>query len=253
MRRRDCDQEGARRYEALAATVDGLAVTHLQTALRTLGQDVPIDGCFGGATQDALLEMLGQPDFDQARGDTEKLRDAIWAKAVPLVRQAETDSGADTHAQDGKAGRSGEMPAPVGNGYPPHFCQADPRWAERVLGQKKTMRKAGCAVTCCAMLVKHYVPNDIIMPACPDGAPEDERFFLDVFLDQNGGYQGDSLVWGKVCDFAAQHGVQLDYKRETGLLDDQRAALDRACDLIEQGIFPLLRVRYAKDHWNAPF
>ena len=103
LQRRDCDQEGARRYEALNATVDGLAVTHLQTALRALGQDVPIDGCFGGATQDALLEMLGQPDFDQARGDTEKLRDAIWAKAVLLVRQTETNNGADTHTQDGKS------------------------------------------------------------------------------------------------------------------------------------------------------
>ena len=142
----------------------------------------------------------------------------------------------------------------MGNGYPPHFCQADERWAERVLGQKKTMRKAGCAVTCCAMLVNHYAPLSVYpLPARPDDEEPNPVRHLDVFLDQNGGYQGDSLVWGKVCDFAAQHGVQLDYKRETGLLDDQRAALDRACDLIEQGIFPLLRVRYAKDHYGAPF
>ena len=91
LRRRDCDQEGARRYEALTATVDGSAVLHLQTALRALGQDVVPEGVFGGATQDALLALLGQPDFDQPRGDTEKLRDAIWAKAVPLVRQTENE------------------------------------------------------------------------------------------------------------------------------------------------------------------
>lgn len=68
------------------------------------------------------------------------------------------------------------------------FSQAAPQWAYRVLGRSKTFRQAGCAITSCAMVLSNYF--------------ETNPMELDKYLDKNGGYVGDSVVWDKVLDFA---------------------------------------------------
>jgi hypothetical protein len=64
----------------------------------------------------------------------------------------------------------------------PHFSQADPAWASRILGNRRTISAAGCAITSVAMVLKYY------------GRDVDPKI-LDEHLDNNSGYQGDAVVW----------------------------------------------------------
>ena len=74
---------------------------------------------------------------------------------------------------------------------------------------------------------------------------------LDEYLDVNGGYQGDSLVWPKVCDFAKTHGSDLNYNRVQGSHDDLKEMAKK--EIVSSGQPVMLRVRYNKDNWNLPF
>jgi len=75
----------------------------------------------------------------------------------------------------------------------PFFCQADERWAKRLL-TNESFRKSGCFVTCCAMLVS-YTLGKIIYPN-----------ELDEWLDKNKGYDGNLLIPTKVSEYVKENG-----------------------------------------------
>ncbi len=64
----------------------------------------------------------------------------------------------------------------------PHFSQGDNRWANRVLGNRSSIQRKGCAITSIAMILNFFGRN--ITPGT-----------LDAYLDQEGGYSGDNVVW----------------------------------------------------------
>ncbi len=68
----------------------------------------------------------------------------------------------------------------------PLFKQCDPRWTDDKVGSGgRTMCQAGCAVTCLAMALsgigQDYTPRT-----------------LNKWLKDNGGYDGDAIIWGSV-------------------------------------------------------
>ena len=127
---------------------------------------------------------------------------------------------------------------------PVHYKQADPDWKDRMLGATKTIGQVGCAMCCCAMVARHAIGKDEIAPAPRAGDGEDPRYHLDAFLDRNNGYDGNSIYWGKIGEFAAQHGVTLKYDRvRGGSLGDN---FNRIRGLLDEGVFPLVRISHQR-------
>lgn len=83
-----------------------------------------------------------------------------------------------------------QPPSNPSNGMPsadkgtPMYAQGDSRWGNRTLGRNYTIRSAGCAMTATAMAISKI-----------SGRPINPGE-LDAYLDKNGGYYGDGLVWG---------------------------------------------------------
>jgi peptidoglycan hydrolase-like protein with peptidoglycan-binding domain len=69
----------------------------------------------------------------------------------------------------------------------PIFRQGDPQWGSRRLGTGSSLSAAGCAMTSMAMAVSKITGN-VINPG-----------EMDQYLDKNGGYVGNGLVWGKAA------------------------------------------------------
>lgn len=72
----------------------------------------------------------------------------------------------------------------------PFYNQGNKEWKDRVLGKVATIGPKGCAVTAMAMAVsaisgKHVDPGE-----------------MDAYLDEHGGYSGDSVYWGKAAQAA---------------------------------------------------
>jgi GH24 family phage-related lysozyme (muramidase) len=70
----------------------------------------------------------------------------------------------------------------------PIFRQGDAAWGGRILGDDSSIASAGCAMTAVAMALSK-ISGRTITPAQLDG-----------YLDKNGGYAGDGLVWGQAAD-----------------------------------------------------
>lgn len=70
----------------------------------------------------------------------------------------------------------------------PYYAQFDPRWKSRRLGDSSSISAAGCAVTSLAMVLAYYGRN--VDPGK-----------LDAFLDQNKGYDGNSVYWQRALDY----------------------------------------------------
>lgn len=114
----------------------------------------------------------------------------------------------------------------------PHWSQGDPRWGTRHLGNAdRTVASAGCAITSVAMILKYFGRD--VDPAT-----------LDEYLDKNGGYSGNSVVWS----VAFKHGEKdnlpkLSYgSKVTG--GAMAATLD---DRIKKNLPTLARVDYKSD------
>ena len=72
----------------------------------------------------------------------------------------------------------------------PLYSQSDPRWGSRSLGTGgNTIKSAGCAMTATAMCLSKIAGREI---------PPDE---LDQYLDNNGGYSGDLLIWSRAAQY----------------------------------------------------
>ena len=96
----------------------------------------------------------------------------------------------------------------------------------------------------CAMVAAHAVGNNAITPAPRAGEAESPINHLDVFLDRHDGYDGNSIYWGKVGEFVAQHGVVMRYERVRGL--DGEGYLQRIRDLLAEGVFPVVRILHQR-------
>src|SRR5438034_659092 len=77
----------------------------------------------------------------------------------------------------------------------PHYCQADKRWAKRILGKNRNFQQAGCAVTSFAMLISAKMRQSL------------DPSNIDEWLDHNQGYVGDNVVWEKLLEYAKTKGV----------------------------------------------
>jgi predicted chitinase len=72
----------------------------------------------------------------------------------------------------------------------PIFRQGDPQWGSRRLGTGLSLSSAGCAMTSTAMAISK-ISGKVINPG-----------ELDQYLDKNGGYAGNGLIWGKAAQMA---------------------------------------------------
>ena len=113
---------------------------------------------------------------------------------------------------------------------PPHFCQGDPTYckmpdgSDRILGKKYTFQGSGCAVTSVAMvgswLRQRFTQGGLLDPAQ-----------MDDWLDNNNGYQGDGIIWGRAAElFSDFTGKQIKYDRVEGLSPAE--CIIRAKDLL---------------------
>jgi predicted chitinase/LysM repeat protein len=69
----------------------------------------------------------------------------------------------------------------------PMYRQGDPQWGSRRLGSSSSLAAAGCAMTATAMAVSK-ITGKVINPG-----------EMDAWLDKNGGYAGNALMWGKAA------------------------------------------------------
>jgi peptidoglycan hydrolase-like protein with peptidoglycan-binding domain len=72
----------------------------------------------------------------------------------------------------------------------PIYRQGDPQWGGRTLGTSSSLSAAGCAMTSTAMAISK-ISGKTINPG-----------ELDQYLDKNGGYSGNGLIWGKAAQMA---------------------------------------------------
>ena len=104
-----------------------------------------------------------------------------------------TSSAANTSAPASSARASGPARDGDGRQFPtsadgtPIFKQGDAQWGSRTLGKSSSLSAAGCAMTSMAMAVSK-IKGEVINPG-----------EMDQYLDKNGGYVGNGLVWGKAA------------------------------------------------------
>lgn len=91
----------------------------------------------------------------------------------------------------------------------PLLKQGDPRWAKRVLEAKKTIKQAGCAITCAAMVLSKLSGKNV--------SPID----LDRYFDEQKAYKDDGLNWNIAAAFV---GADCDYKYDLSGVDQELAA-----------------------------
>jgi len=117
---------------------------------------------------------------------------------------------ADSFGSGAPAAANGGGPVRDSNGrqYPtsadgtPMFKQGDAEWGSRTLGKSSSLAAAGCAMTATAMAVSK-ITGKTINPGQ-----------MDAWLDKNGGYSGNGLIWGKAAQMgglgASKAGWNLD-------------------------------------------
>lgn len=142
--------------------------------------------------------------------------------------------------------------APVDNVYAmregkkvPHFCQGDSRWGSATLGSSDSISASGCAISSLSMVLKYY------------GRDVDPKK-MDKHLDDNDGYVGDGVKWGKAFDYGKQSeadafgyaswkapGQTLKPGELEKTVDEMRAEIRRR---IDRQIPTILHVDYKKDN-----
>ena len=94
------------------------------------------------------------------------------------------------------SGRAGPARDDDGRQFPtsadgtPIFKQGDAQWGGRSLGTGSSISAAGCAMTSTAMALSK-ISGKVINPG-----------ELDAYLDKNGGYSGNGLIWGQAAKMA---------------------------------------------------
>ena len=91
---------------------------------------------------------------------------------------------------NGQATASNGRTFPTSADGTPIFKQGDAQWGSRTLGTGLSLSSHGCAVTSTAMALSK-ISGNVVDPG-----------ELDAFLDNNGGYDGNSIYWDKAAKMA---------------------------------------------------
>lgn len=138
----------------------------------------------GYSSPDGLVEvggktwqvLVGQPASAHAiEHSTAPLQTSVHA-TTPTKPQASSATSALP------ATNGGEILVSRAGKRVPHYSQGDSRWGASTLGNKKTIKQAGCAISSISMILSYYGRD--VTPAIMDG-----------YLDKNHGYSGDSVNW----------------------------------------------------------
>lgn len=156
-------------FRVLRAGMSGNDVRELQKLLNThVNAGLTTDGVFGSKTTEAVKAFQRQRKI-QVDGIVGQqtwiaLTAAPSAPPPPLPPPAES------------------VLVQYGGQKVPFFKQFDAAWGTRKLGSSSSLKAAGCAITSVAMVLKYY-GRDI------------DPGKLDEYLDNNGGYSGNSVKW----------------------------------------------------------
>ncbi|MDY7231355.1 glucosaminidase domain-containing protein [Hyalangium rubrum] len=102
----------------------------------------------------------------------------------------EASAPATTAAKSGPAKDDDGRQFPTSRDGTPIYKQGDAQWGGRTLGSSSSLAAAGCAMTSTAMAISK-ITGKVINPG-----------ELDQYLDKNGGYSGNGLIWGKAAQMA---------------------------------------------------
>jgi len=222
LQRGSVDDAGGTRYAHLSQNVPDGFVTDLQADLNALGFDAGTpDGAFGKTTRRAVEAFRRAASLPPSGVVDARARTALAAWLA----------GGHTRTNPPPAAPTAPVESPgvrLVSPRIPHFSQGDPAWASRVLGRNSTIQKSGCAISCVAMVLKFR--NRDVDPGV-----------LDDFLDANGGYAGDSVMWGVA---GACRGDALAYARLTG---SRQQLLAKLHERIDEDRPTLVRVDYGID------
>ena len=221
------DDYGDAKYLRLEQNVPDGHVYDLQTDLLAMGFNIleEADGAFGELTGKAVKQF-------------QRLAKVAANGVVDHITKNEIRTWL-THGHTKQSPPPSEAPSTptTENGVTlisprvPHFSQGDSRWSSRILGNRSTIQRKGCAITSVAMILKFFGRN--VTPGT-----------LDAYLDQEGGYSGDSVVW----DIAGRHDqarrTKLKYFRENGSQEQLHAHLK---ERVHQNLPTLVRVDYGVD------
>ena len=215
-------------------TIRGHAIADLQCVLdaHIKSKTIDQDGGFGTWTSRALLSVAGEERYQRAT-----VLPILIDKTTQELLGELKEQGAST-SSPGAGGKDTYLER-----IPPHYCQADPRWAERKLGANRVFRRAGCAVTSCAMVLEQLSGNKQVLPS-----------ELDDFLDNNGGYvKGtDSLIWDCIGRYAKEKlGLDVNHERTQG--QPEKELHSRAAEILSEGRPCMLRVRYIGNDYGCWF
>ena len=227
LERGSVDDSGDANHSHLSQNVPDGYVTALQRDLTALGfgAGMTIDGAFGLNTRKAVKA------FEQAVGiDDDGIVDRSTSQAIAIWLKEGHTRRTPPGGADGEhlAGRSG---AQLISPQVPHFSQGDARWGSRTLGRSSSLSRQGCAIAAIAMIQRFYGRN--IDPGA-----------LDVFLDANSGYAGNSVKWGVAAGYSKGSGPKLAYARKNGSAAELVAILHKR---IDDNRPTMVRVDYGSD------
>jgi len=227
LRHGSVDDNGDTAYMSLIQNVPDAYVLDMQKDIRSLGfgSGISPDGAFGDNTGAAVKKFQKAVKLVQSGvvDQPTKQAMALWLK--------------HGYTKSNPPETIGDLPATAIAGNllisprVPHFSQGDQRWASRVLGRSSSIKRQGCAITCVAMILRFY------------GRDADPGT-LDVFLDGEGGYMGNSVMWNVAGRFRQDKTNKLKYSSKTGSEEKLRKFLQ---ERVEKNLPTMVRVDYGKD------
>ncbi len=184
MERGSVDDSGAATYDHLNQNVPDGYVVALQNDFASLGfaADVTVDGAFGLKTRDAVraFERAAGIATDGIIDSNTRQTISVWLKHGYTKRTP--PGGEDDVVEPAPGGPRMITPRVL------HFSQGDQRWGSRVLGRSSSISKQGCAISAIAMVLGFH-GRDV------------DPGTLDIYLDSNNGYVGNSVKWGVAGKF----------------------------------------------------
>jgi len=228
LERGSVDDKGDERYARLSQNVPDRYVYDLQGDLRALGltEAGQQDGAFGRDTKKAVQAFQKLAGIEDTGIVDRETKDAIimwldqgYAKSTPPTRE----SAESALVMDGIKLITPRVP---------HFSQGDSRWAKRVLGRGSSIQREGCAIACISMVLsfcgRHVTPQT-----------------LDVYLDANNGYVGNSVKWDVAggCGESGD-GLKLKYAQMEGR---GKELTDFLSERVARNLPTMVRVDYETD------
>ncbi len=221
------DDHGDAAYVRLTQNVPDGYVLEMQHDLVSLGfgSGMTPDGAFG----------------DNTRAAVEKFQKAVGLARSGVVNQPTRDAMAlwlrHGHTQSSPPWTAEGQPTVIQGAdrlispRVPHFSQGDPRWANRVLGRNSNIARQGCAISSIAMILGFYGRD--VNPG-----------ILDAFLDAEGGYAGNSVVWAVAGRCRQGRKDKLKYASKSG---DEAKLRKTLTERVKKNLPTMVRVDYGVD------